>query len=86
MYVSADRPDVQYVVNELSGLMSRPTFRTWEAARHLVTKDYALLLDKGTENCDHITVMTDSDWATDRQSRKSKSAVHIYAGSCLLYI
>ena len=29
--------------------------------------------------------MTDSDWATDRQSRKSKSAVHIYVGNCLLY-
>ena len=90
MYVSADRPDVQYVVNELSGLMSRPTLRAWEAAKHLVrylirTKDYALFFDKGTDNCDHITVMTDSDWATDRQSRKSKSAVHIYAGNCLLY-
>ena len=29
--------------------------------------------------------MTDSDWATDQQNRKSKSAVHIYVGDCLLY-
>ena len=31
MHVSADRPDVQ-----LSGSMSRPTLRAWEAAKHLV--------------------------------------------------
>eukprot|EP00435_Cladocopium_sp_Y103_P020535 s1163_g5.t1 len=29
--------------------------------------------------------MTDSDWATDRQSRRSKSASHVYVGNCLLY-
>ena len=37
------------------------------------------------ENCDDVVIMTDSDWATDQQNRKSKSAVHIYVGDCLLY-
>ena len=90
MYISTDRPDIQYVVNELSGIMSKPTQRSWEAAKHLVrylikTKGYALFFDRSVENCDDVVVMTDSDWATDRQSRKSKSAVHIYVGNCLLY-
>lgn len=47
MYMSTDRPDIQYTVNELSSLMSKPTQRGWESAKHLVryllkTKDYAL--------------------------------------------
>eukprot|EP00435_Cladocopium_sp_Y103_P019977 s1163_g4.t2 len=32
MYMSTDCPDIQYVVNELSGVMSKPTQRSWEAA------------------------------------------------------
>ena len=47
MYMSTDRPDIQYTVNELSSLMSKPTQRGWESAKHLVryllkTKDYML--------------------------------------------
>ena len=90
MYMSTDRPDIQYTVNELSSLMSRPTQRGWESAKHLVryllkTKDYALFFGREAENCDDVVIMTDSDWATDQQNRKSKSAVHIYVGDCLLY-
>ena len=90
MYMSTDRPDIQYVVNELSGAMSKPTQRSWEAAKDLVrylirTKGYALFFDREVNNCDDVVVMTDSDWATDRQSRTSKSASHIYVGNCLLY-
>ena len=90
MYMSTDRPDIQYVVNELSGAMSKPTQRSWEAAKDLVrylirTKGYALFFDREVNNCDDVVVMTDSDWATDRQSRRSKSASHIYVGNCLLY-
>ena len=84
--MSTDRPDIQYTVNELSSLMSRPTQRGWESAKHLVryllkTKDYALFFGREAENCDDVVTMTDSDWATDQ----SKSAVHIYVGDCLLY-
>ena len=43
MYMSTDRPDIQYTVNELSSLMSRPTQRGWESAKHLVR----YLLKKG---------------------------------------
>ena len=90
MYMSTDRPDIQYTVNELSSLMSKPTQRGWESAKHLVryllkTKDYALFFGREAENCDDVVIMTDSDWATDQQNRKSKSAVHIYVGDCLLY-
>ena len=90
LYMSTDRPDIQYTVNELSSLMSKPTARGWEAVKHLVryllkTKDYALFFGRSSENCDDVLIMTDSDWAADQQNRKSKSAVHIYVGDCLLY-
>ena len=90
MYMSTDRPDIQYTVNVLSSLMSKPTQRGWESAKHLVkyllkTKGYALFFGREAENCDDVIIMTDSDWATDQQNRKSKSAVRIYVGDCLLY-
>ena len=90
LYMSTDRPDIQYTVNELSSLMSKPTARGWEAVKHLVryllkTRNYALFFGRSSESCDDVLIMTDSDWAADQQNRKSKSAVHIYVGDCLLY-
>ena len=90
MYVSTDRPDVQYAVNELAMCMSSPTERALEGAKHLTrymlgTRDMALLFTRELEGCDDVVVMTDSDWAKDPQTRKSRSAAHIYVGDCLLY-
>ncbi len=70
--------------------MSKPIQRGWESAKHLVryllkTEDYALFFGREGDNCDDVTIMTDSDWAIDQQNRKSKSAVHIYVVDCLLY-
>ena len=90
MYVSTDRADIQYTVNELSSMMSRPTVRAWEAAKHLVrymlkTHKYALHFGRSLDNCDDVLILTDSDWGTDAVSRKSKTCVHVYIGDCLLY-
>ena len=90
MYVSTDRPDRQHTVNELACLMSKPTVRGAEAMKHLCryllhTKDYGLMFSRDLQGCDYVTVMTDSDWATDVATRKSRSAVHIYVGDSLLY-
>ena len=80
MYMSTDRPDIQHTVNELACLMSKPTKRAAEAMKHLCryllhTKDYGLLFSRDLTGCDDVTVMTDSDWATDVATRKSRSAV-----------
>ena len=70
--------------------MSKPTVRGAEAMKHLCryllhTKDYGLMFSRDLQGCDYVTVMTDSDWATDVATRKSRSAVHIYVGYSLLY-
>ena len=90
MYVSTDRPDVQYAVNELAMCMACPTARALEGAKHLTryllgTRHMALLFTRTLEGCDDVVVMTDSDWAKDPQTRKSRSAAHVYVGDCLLY-
>ena len=70
MYMSTDRPDIQYGVNELAMCMACPTIRSMEGARHMVryilgTKDLGLFFDQDLEGCDDVVVMTDSDWAKD---------------------
>ena len=83
MYMSTDRPDIQYGVNELAMCMACPTIRSMEGARHMVryilgTKDLGLFFDQDLEGCDDVVVMTDSDWAKDPVTRKSRTAAHIY--------
>ena len=89
MYISTDRPDIQYGANELAMGMASPTVRSMEGARHMVryilgTKDLGFF-DRDLEGCDDVVVMTDSDWAKDPVTRKSRTAAHMYVGNCLLY-
>ena len=54
-----------------------------EGARHMVryilgTKDLGLFFDRDLEGCDDVVVMTDSDWAKDPVTRKSRTAAHIW--------
>ena len=74
---TADKCYLQYVVNELRGLMSRPTLRAWEAAKHLVTKDHALFFDEGTDNCDHITVIQTATGQLIAKAEVEVSCAHL---------
>ena len=90
MYMSTDRPDIQYATNELAMCMASPTERAMEGAKHVVryllgTRDLQLFFPRDMKDADDVYVMTDSDWAKDNVSRKSRSAGHIYVGRCLLY-
>ena len=90
MYMSTDRPDIQYATNELAMCMATPTERAMEGAKHVVryllgTRDLKLFFPRDRRDADDVFVMIDSDWAKDNVSRKSRSAGHIYVGGCLLY-
>ena len=90
MYLANDRPDVQYTVNELACAMAKPSRQALEAAKHLVryllkTKDFGIFFSNTWEDTDQLTVWTDSDWAGDKQTRRSRTAVHLWWGDCLLY-
>lgn len=76
------RPDITFAVNRLSSFMSSPTDEHWRAAvRVLVyardTADYSITLG-GND----LTVMghSDSDWAEQREDRRSTTGFIFYLG------
>ncbi|CAK9116129.1 unnamed protein product, partial [Durusdinium trenchii] len=55
LYISPDRPDVQYVAQGLAGFMQQPTKKSWQAMQHvssylLGTMDEGLLFEHGPEH------------------------------------
>ena len=90
MYLANDRPDIQFTVNELAGTMSKPTKESLEVAKHLTryllrTREYGLFFTRSWEDTDDLVVWSDSDWAGDKKTRKSRTAAHLMWGGCLLY-
>ena len=92
LYLSLDRPSIQYAMSEISAGMSMPTklhyMRLKRLVRYLVrypteTWEYCL-----QEAPSHYYGYTDSDWATDKATRKSMSALaerfgdHLIETSC----
>ena len=79
-----DRPDIQYGVKELCATMSRPTQRSWrqlkQLERYLVGKADMTWEYKAGARTDMIYVYVDSDWAGDRQQRKSTSGGLVIVG------
>eukprot|EP00435_Cladocopium_sp_Y103_P063025 s292_g24.t1 len=80
MYLATDRPDVQFTVNELASAMSKPTKAALEASKHLTryllkTKDYGIYFPSDWDGADDLLVYTDSDWAGDKATRKSKRKI-----------
>ena len=83
-YLGMDRPDIQYGVKELCASMSRPTQRSWrqlkQLGRYLVGKADMTWEYKAGARTDMIDVYVDSDWAGDRQQRKSTSGGLVIVG------
>eukprot|EP00435_Cladocopium_sp_Y103_P021098 s1207_g5.t1 len=70
--------------------MSKPTKAALEASKHLTryllkTKDYGIYFPSDWDGADDLLVYTDSDWAGDKATRKSKSAAHLVWGGCLVF-
>ena len=78
-YLAVDRPDVAFATKEICKCMSNPMQRDWEkikrVARYLIkVPDLAALFPWGSGEDPVLKVYTDSDWAGDRETRKSTSA------------
>ena len=87
-YLGMDRPDIQYGVKDLCASMSRPTQRSWrqlkQLGRYLVGKPDMTWEYKAGAQTDMIDVYVDSDWAGDRQQRKSTSAGLVIVGGIVV--
>ena len=80
-YLSMDRTDIQYGVKELRATMSRPTQRSWRQLKQLGWYLVGMTLEyKAGARTDMIDVYVDSDWAGDRQQRKSTSGGLVIVG------
>nr|GEX54536.1 hypothetical protein [Tanacetum cinerariifolium] len=76
MYITATRPDIQFVVSYISRFMSKPTETHFAAAKRVLryiqgTLDYGVWYKKGGSGL--MEVFTDSDFAGDWNDRKSTS-------------
>ncbi len=77
LYLSQDRPDIQFGVRECSKRMSEPRVGDMvnlkRIARHLMGRPSCKALFPFGGDLSNIIVHTDSDWAGDRTARKSVS-------------
>ena len=92
LYLSRDRPSIQFAMSEISSGMSAPTRLHWLKLKRLVrylakypTEVWKFeIQDQPSDYC----VYTDSDWASDRETRKSMSSFaekfgeHLIETSC----
>ena len=84
-FLAIDRLDIQYASKECCRSMSRPTLRDWaklkRLGRYLVGKPRIVYKYEFQEKQDSITVYSDANWASGKESRKSTSGGIILNGS-----
>lgn len=77
------RPDVTYAVNRLSAFMSSPTDHHWKAAQRVLvylrdTSSYSITLGGNDLT---LSGHSDSDWAKQREDRRSTTGFIFYLGN-----
>ena len=93
LYLSCDMVECQWTIRHLAQSMSKPTEKAWVELRHLVQyllgcMSYGLLMHYKSDydgSALTLKVFTDSDWASNKGTRKSVSACCIMANNCLLH-
>ena len=93
LYLSCDMVECQWTIRHLAQSMSKPTEKAWIELRHLVQyllgcMSYGLLMHYKSDYDGSdlsLKVFTDSDWATNKGTRKSVSSCCIMANNCLLH-
>lgn len=93
LYLANDLPHCQHCIRHLSAGMSKPTKRLKDILRHLVsflygTRDICLCVEyKGDNAGVHHSYLEepDSDWASNKKTRRSVSAGYLCLGGALLY-
>ena len=83
-YLSLDRPDMQYATKRCCKAMCKPTARDWERLRRLgryLKRNPRLIQSlEWQDPYSSLHVYVDSDWAGDKETRKSTSAGCICGG------
>ena len=76
-YLSLDRPDLQFSAKEIAKRMARPREEDWlklkRVARYLVGAPRLVQKFQWQNMPRELHTFTDSDWAGDRETRKSTS-------------
>lgn len=87
LYLSqGTRPDIAYIVNQLSRFNNRPTSQHWIAAKRVLrylkgTINHRMNFKKNNQN---IIGYCDADWATDTEDRRSCSGyLFIFQGAAI---
>ncbi|PHT27192.1 hypothetical protein CQW23_33205 [Capsicum baccatum] len=85
-YLAVTRPDIQYAVNRVSQSMHAPTEQHFQALKRILrylkgTLQCGILFQKGSFD---ISVFSDSDWANDKDDRKSTTGYIVMMGPNLI--
>nr|KYP44143.1 hypothetical protein KK1_034365 [Cajanus cajan] len=87
LYLTTTRPNITFVVNQLSQFLSAPTNRHQAAAhrvlRYIKGSPWCGLFYPSS-NTHKLTAYSDSDWAGCIDSRKSITGYCLYIGSSLI--
>ena len=90
-YLAMDRADIQFAAKEVCRSMAKPKIKDWgkvkRLARYLVEVPrlvWRFAENEGQNDKMQIDVYTDSDWAGDKESRKSTSGglICVAGGTC----
>jgi hypothetical protein len=88
VYLSLDRPDIQFSTKETARAMTRPTVSAWEAlkriARYLLMHPRLIWVYERQDPKKFVDGRCDSDWAGCKITRKSSSSLSLRYGNHLI--
>ncbi|KAA0051519.1 putative mitochondrial protein [Cucumis melo var. makuwa] len=87
-YLTNTRPDIAYIINQLSQFLQKPTDLHWQAVKCVLkylsgTKSFGLMFQQGDDLA--ISAYSDADWASNINDRKSIAAYCIFIGNTLVF-
>ncbi|KAL0539470.1 hypothetical protein IC582_023682 [Cucumis melo] len=87
-YLTNTRPDIAYIINQLSQFLQKPTDLHWQAVKCVLkylsgTKSFGLMFQQGDDLA--ISAYSDADWASNINDRKSIVAYCIFIGNTLVF-
>lgn len=86
-YVTLTRPDIAFSVNKLSQFLSSPRTQHWKACKRLLRYlkgTIHLGLQFNNKGALQLHCFSDSDWACDRDDKKSVAGFAVYLGPNLV--
>ena len=92
LYLSTDRIDILLATHELTSYITKPNEFSWKklirVGRYLVSHRRSgtrMKLDSNSrEGVINLRCVSDSDWASDKTTRRSRACALFYADGCLL--